>query len=171
MKYPVKKFVVPKELQPFPNGRIPDKYLTTTEKIGTLYTPAAWWFGVMIRDAEKAGIQIVRISQGYRTFDRQYALFMQRFSEKDLGRKPQVTRIWNQRKWFLRPNFSPVSSPGYSVHGFACAQDVSTSKPQVLEWLRLNAPKYGWYFQNQPYLPNGKPNPEWESWHLNWCWG
>lgn len=171
MKYPVAKFVIPSELAEYPNGRIPEKYLTTTDKMGTLYTPAAWWFGIMIRDAAKDGIPIVRISSGYRPYDRQYALFMQRFSLKDLGRKPQVKRFWNQQTFYLRPNFSPVSCPGYSPHGWACAQDVAVDKPQVLEWLRLNAPKYGWFFQNQPTLPNGRPNPEWEPWHLNYCWG
>lgn len=168
MKYPVKAFRIPDELKPYPNGRIPEKFLRKTDKIGTLYHLAAWWAGVMITDAAKDGIALYRISEGYRSYDRQYALFMERYSTKDLGRSPKVTRIWNQQTWYLKPGFSPCATPGYSNHGWGCAQDWATDKPQVLEWLRKNAPRYGWYWESQPTLPNGKPNAEWESWHLNW---
>lgn len=167
MRYPTKTFRIPDELKAFPNGRIPDKFLRTGG-YGTLYHVAAWWAGVMMAEAKKDGITITPISGGYRSYDRQYALFMERYSMTDEGRKPQVTRIWNQKKWFLRKGFAPCATPGYSNHGWGCAQDWSVSKPEQLEWLRKNAPKYGWFWESQPTLSNGKPNPEWEPWHLNW---
>lgn len=160
--YPTKKFVIPAELKPFPNGRIPEKYLHKADAYGTLYHYAAWWAGLMVAAAKKDGLTLKPISEGYRSYDRQYALFMQRYSMTDEGRKPQVTRLWNQHKWFLRKGFSPCAAPGYSNHGWGCAQDWGVSKPEVLEWLRVNAPKYGWYWESQP------GSPEWEPWHLNW---
>jgi LAS superfamily LD-carboxypeptidase LdcB len=168
MKYPVKVFRIPDELKPYPNGRIPEKYLRSTEKIGQLYHLAAWWAGVMITEAAKDGIKLYRISEGYRPYKRQYSLFMERYSTKDLGRSPKVTRVWNQQTWYLKPGYAPCASPGYSPHGWGCAQDWAVDKPEVLEWLRKNAPRYGFYWEGQPTLPNGKANPEWEPWHLNW---
>jgi len=165
MKYPVKAFRIPDELKPYPNGRIPEKFLRKTDKIGTLYHTAAWWAGVMITDAAKDGIALYRISSGYRDYDRQYALFMERYSTKDLGRSPRITRVWNQRTWYLKPGFSPCASPGHSPHGWGCSQDWAVDKPQVLEWLRKNASKYGFYWECQP------DSKEWEPWHLNWIGG
>lgn len=170
MKYPVKKFIIPENLRPYPNGRIPDKWLASSDKAGTLYSAASWWAILMIGEAKKDGIDLYRISSGYRSYDRQYALFMQRYSSKPTGRVPQVTRVWNQQTWYLRPGFAPCAAPGYSNHGWGCAQDWAVDKPQVLDWLRKNAPRFHWYWETQPTLPNGKPNPNWEAWHLQWVW-
>ena len=165
MKYPVKKFVIPDELKPFPNGRIPEKFLVESPKVGKLYTHAAWWATMMVNEAKKAGITITPISGGYRSYDRQYALFMERYSPTPTGRKPQVTRVWNQKTWFLKKGFSPCAAPGYSPHGMGVSQDWSTSKPEQLEWLRKNAPRFFWYWETQPDSPN------WEPWHLIWVKG
>lgn len=170
MKYPVKRFVIPDKLRNYPNGRIPDSLMAESPAIGKLYQGAAWWATVMVNEAKKDGITLKPISNGYRSYDRQYALFMERYSDKPTGRVPTVTRIWNQRTFWLRKGFSPVSSPGYSVHGWGCAQDFGVDKPQTLEWLRKNAPRFHWYWECQPTLPNGKPNPNWEPWHLQWIW-
>jgi hypothetical protein len=35
--------------------------------------------------------------------------------------------------------------------------------------LSHNAPKYGYYLQGKQKLPNGKPNPEYEAWHWQFC--
>lgn len=171
MKYPVKKFVIPEHLRPYPNGRIPEKFLAKSDKVGELFTQAAWWATVMVNEAKKDGINLVPISNGYRSYDRQYALFMQRYSNKPTGRKPEVNRIWNQQTWYLKPGYSPCAAPGYSPHGFGVSQDWAVDKPQTLEWLRKNAPRFFWYWETQPTLPNGKPNPNWEAWHLIWVGG
>lgn len=170
MKYPVKKLIIPEALRNFPNGRIPDKYLAESPKIGKLYSGAAWWATGMVAAAAKDGIKLVPISNGYRSYPRQYDLFMTRYSPKPTGRIPQVTREWNQQTWYLKPNFSPCAAPGYSPHGWGVAQDWGVDKPQVLEWLRKNAPRFHWYWETQPTLPNGKTNPNWEPWHLIWVW-
>lgn len=171
MKYPVKTFVIPPDLRSFPNGRIPEKYLAKADRIGELYKGAAWWATVMVNAAARDGIKLVPISNGYRSYDRQYALFMERYSDKPTGRVPQVTRVWNQKTWYLKKGYSPCATPGYSNHGWGCAQDWGVDKPQTLEWLRKNASRYGWYWECQPTLPNGKANPNWEPWHLQWIWG
>lgn len=166
MKYPTKPFIIPDELKPYPNGRIPAKFLIENAKVGNLWHKAAWWAGIMVSKAKEDGVTIAPISGGYRSYDRQYALFMERYSQTPTGRVPSVTREWNQHRWYLRKGFAPCAAPGYSNHGWGCAQDWSTSKPEQIEWLRLNAPKYGWYWEI------GDPaNPNFELWHLQFCWG
>lgn len=165
MKYPVKKLIIPEQLRNYPNGRIPEQFLAKSPLIGELYSGAAWWASVMVGEAKKAGITLKPISNGYRSYDRQYAMFMQRYSDKPTGRKPQVTRIWNQRTFYLRPGFSPSAAPGFSPHGWGVSQDWGVDKPQTLEWLRKNAPRFHWYWETQP------DNPNWEPWHLIWVFG
>jgi len=41
--------------------------------------------------------------------------------------------------------------------------------PTTFAWLVHNAPRYGFYLQGPKYLSNGKPNPEYEAWHWQFC--
>ena len=116
----------------------------------------------------------------YRTLATMKALFNDRYALKPNGRVPQVTRRYQGKTWYLQKGKSPCAAPpegtppnqkGGSLHGYGIAVDVNVSNAQFLRWLRLNAPTYGFYWQGQPTLPDGRKNPEWEAWHLNWCNG
>lgn len=39
------------------------------------------------------------------------------------------------------------------------------------KWMCENAPKYGFYLQGAPTKADGKPNPEYEAWHWQYCIG
>jgi LAS superfamily LD-carboxypeptidase LdcB len=162
--YPVKKLVVPAALKGVPNGKLPAKDLKTIKGGGTLYTTAAESFNAMWLAAQADKITLS--NQGdYRTYARQLALFRARYSTKDAGRKPKVTRQFEGKTWYLKPGCAPCATPGTSNHGLGLAIDLDTRQTKVFDWLRRNGPKYGFYLQGKPTKPDGKPNPEYEPWH------
>ena len=153
------------------NGKLP------SEVLGKLSCGGTGWFdpeycggfvfacNVMYDDARKDGITLKAVSEGYRSYNRQLALFNDRYQPTPSDRKPEVTRYFDGKKWWLKPNKSPSATPGYSPHGWGIAQDFDVSEGDVFTWLRTNAPKYGLYLQGPPaYLATG-PNPEYEPWH------
>lgn len=165
---PVKKMTVTPQLRAWGNGRIPDTELFEIKGGGRLYGPAAFWWNVMADEARKARVDLRGVSAGYRSYASQEALFLSRYSTTPTGRVPQVTRRWNGVTWYLKRGVSPCASPGMSPHGWGLAQDIEVPK-RTYDWMCNNAPFYGFYLQGKSKLPNGKPNPEFEAWHWQFC--
>jgi hypothetical protein len=165
---PVKKLRVTPQLKAWGNGRIPDSELFTIVGGGRLYGPAAFWWNVMADEARKARVDLRGVSAGYRSYASQEALFLQRYSTRPTGRIPQVTRKWNGVTFYLKRGMAPCSSPGLSPHGWGLAQDIEVPK-RTYDWMCKNAPRFGFYLQGKSKLPNGKPNPEFEAWHWQFC--
>lgn len=176
--YPVKKPVIPSICRQQGCGT-----LKALKKLqgghGRAYTRCATDFNRMFNAARDAGFDLEVIGN-YRTLATMKALFNDRYALKPNGRVPQVTRRYQGKTWYLQKGKSPCATPpegtppnqkGGSLHGYGIAVDVNVSNAQLLRWLRLNAPTYGFYWQGQPTLPDGRKNPEWEAWHLNWCNG
>ena len=162
--YPVKKLVVPAALAGVPNGKLPQAMLKPIKCGGVLYTTAAEAFNRMWAAAKADGVTLS--NQGdYRPYSQQLALFKSRYSLTDQGRKPKVTRKFDGQTWYLRPGCSPSATPGLSNHGLGLAIDLDTRHAKTFDWLRANAPKYGFYLQGKPTKPDGSPNPEYEPWH------
>jgi LAS superfamily LD-carboxypeptidase LdcB len=164
LKYPTKRLVVPEALGPVPSGKLPVRFMGKMKGGGFLYRPAAKAFNEMFVHAKTDGITLKNIGS-YRSYQSQYDLFMSRYSKKDEGRVPQVTRKFDGHVWYLRKGMSPCASPGASNHGYGLAVDIDVTNPRVFAWLDVNAPTYGFYLQGKPTLPNGKKNPEFEAWH------
>jgi hypothetical protein len=176
ISYPVKKPVLPARVKTEGCGTLKPNSL---RKIGVgraqLFWRAAADFNRLAQAAADKGFD-VQIVGSYRTLATMQRLFHERYKLKPNGRVPQVTRRYNGKTYYLQKGKSPVAVPpqgtppnqvGGSMHGYGCAVDVNVSNPQFLAWLRRNAPKYNFYWQGQP-TKNGKTNPEWEPWHLNW---
>ena len=162
--YPVKKLVLPEALKTTPNGKLKTKQLKKLKCGGELYLTAATSFNLMWAAAKKDGITLT--NQGdYRPYERQLAMFYARYSKTDKGRKPQVTRRFERETWYLKPGQSPSATPGTSNHGYGLAIDLDTRQAKVFDWLRANAPTYGFYLQGKPTKKDGTPNPEYEPWH------
>ena len=53
---------------------------------------------------------------------------------------------------------------------FGLAIDLNMQDAKRYKWMCENAPKYGFYLQGEP-TKNGKPNPEYEAWHWQYCLG
>lgn len=166
---PVGKVRLNKELQQHLNGVLPKSMLLPVTGGGYLYSVAAFWFNEMCVEAKKDGITIRNVSEGYRSFEDQRAMFLDRFSKKRTTRVPQVTRTYHGVVWYLKRGKSPSASPANSNHGYGLAQDIDVRDPKVFAWLSHNAPKYGYYLQGKQKLPNGKRNPEYEAWHWQFC--
>lgn len=165
---PVKKLVVPPALKAYGNGKIPAHELADIAGGGRLYGPVAFWWNVMAEEARKQGIAIKSVSGGYRSYRAQEALFLDRYSPEPTGRRPEVTRTWNKRKWWLRKGKAPAATPGTSNHGWGMAQDIEVPR-KTYEWMCNNAPFYGFYLQGPSRLANGRKNPEFEAWHWQFC--
>ena len=165
MTYPAIKLVVPKELKDVPNGKLPSTMLFKVKTGGVLWRWAAVSFNLMCVEARKNGIKFKNIGD-YRPYERQLTMFKERYSLKDEGRVPQVTRMFNGKKYFLKKGKSPSASPGTSNHGLGLAIDLDVQDQKVFNWLCNNAPKYGFYLQG-----SDSKSPEWEAWHWQYCAG
>jgi LAS superfamily LD-carboxypeptidase LdcB len=165
LKYPVKRLVVPEPLGVIPNGSVPRRMMRKTLAGGLLYRTAAKSFNEMFKAAKADGITLVMTGSGYRSYQRQYDMFMDRYSLKYDGRNPMVTRRFDGRIYYLKKGKSPSAVPGTSNHGYGLAVDLSVGNPKVFAWLNKNAPKFGFYLQGKPTRPDGTKNPEYEPWH------
>lgn len=166
-KYPYKKMVLPKELVPMKDetGKLTPEMLTTSINGAKFWRWAGIAFNQMYKDAEKAGFKLQNIGD-FRSYDQQLKMFKERYSTTDGGRKPQVTRTWDGKTWYLKPKMSPSSSPGKSNHGLGLAIDLNVTDAKVLNWLCTNAPSYGFYLQS-----DNPASPEFENWHWQYVCG
>jgi LAS superfamily LD-carboxypeptidase LdcB len=175
VRYPVKKPVIPQTCKNQGCGT-----MTSLKDLrggrGRMYTPAPTSFNRMYQASLDAGFELEVIGE-YRTLARMKQLFFDRYQLAASGRVPRVTRRYQGQTWYLKKGKSPCAAPpegtppnqtGGSMHGYGLAVDVNTQAAQLLSWLRRNAPTYNFYWHGQPTKPDGTPNPEWESWHLNW---
>lgn len=165
LNYPTKRMVIPEVLGPVPNGKLPRRLLRKTKAGGMLYTPVSKAFNEMLAAAKADGVVLKLTGNGYRSYAKQYALFMDRYSTEKTGRVPEVTRMFDGRKYYLKKGKSPSATPGTSNHGYGLAVDLDVSNPKVFAWLDKNAPTYGFYLQGKPTRPDGSRNPEYEGWH------
>jgi hypothetical protein len=168
--YPVKKFVLPEELQGVPNGDIPPALLANIKPYGQLYWKAAAAWQAMIDAARADGLEFSHVG-ALRTLKEQVALFQSRYTRKPTKRIPQVTRVWKGKTFFLKENCAPAGTPGTSKHGNGCAIDIAAivnkklvsvgSSQKHVDWLVANASKFGWSWE----VADPK-NPNFEIWHL-----
>lgn len=169
MEYPYKKLVVPPKLRNGAlNGQLPPAMLSPVLCGGQMYRPAAKKFNEMYEAAETDGVKLKNIGD-YRSFEQQLTMFKQRYSLKDEGRVPQVTRTFEGKTWYLKKKMSPSATPDPSGktgsnHGWGLAIDLDVTKVKTARWLMKNAPTYGFYLQGDD--PNSR---EFELWHWQFC--
>jgi len=172
MNEPWKIWRRPAGLKPYSNGQLPPAVLNRIPSGNTivayLWRDAAYTFGVMFNEAKAAGITLASTGKQYRPLAAQESLFYERMSPKPTGRTPEVTRRYKGKTWWLKKGKSPCATPGTSVHGWGCAVDLNVQQRKTYEWLCNNAPRFGWYLAG-PRYKDGKPNPNFEAWHWQYC--
>lgn len=168
MNEPVKKVTVPLALRKHGNGRIPATELRPIKGGGMLWYQAAFAWNKMYDAALKDGVKLVAVSSGYRSLIHQEQLFYDRYVARKTLRRPPVTRHYRGVTWWLKVGKAPSATPGTSNHGWGLAQDIKVPR-RTFRWMCENAPRFGFYLQGKSTLPNGKPNPEWEAWHWQFC--
>ena len=82
---PVKRMKITPQLKAWGNGRLPESELYEIVGGGRLYGPAAFWWNIMAEEARKAKVDLRAVSTGYRSYGRQEALFLQRYSQNPRG--------------------------------------------------------------------------------------
>ena len=173
MKYPYIKLALPKALEKIENGKLTDAMLDKALTGGRMYKPVAVHFNAMYKAAEAAGFKLKNVGD-FRPFADQMALFRDRYDDKPTGRKPEITRDYEGKKFYLKAGKAPSSTPGRSNHGLGLAIDLgydvkgklTSMGGKCFEWMCENAPKYGFYLQG-----NDPKSPEFEAWHWQYCLG
>jgi LAS superfamily LD-carboxypeptidase LdcB len=179
--YPYKKLVLPKALAGHKNGRLPDAMLQPIACGGRMWSGAAEAFDAMFEAAKREGITLKNIGD-YRPYSAIVAMFHDRYSIVDQGRKPQVTRKFDGKVWYLKKGKAPSAAPdpsgkSGSNHGWGLAIDLAvvnkrkqtvslSAAPKALAWMCANAPLYGFYLQG-----SDPKSPEFEAWHWQFCLG
>jgi LAS superfamily LD-carboxypeptidase LdcB len=172
--YPVLPIIKPTDLTGQQNGYLTANILRTIQKpSGQLEKHAATAWNCLQLAAYFNGLTLDQVG-AYRTYDRQLAMFNDRYSIKDYGRKPQVIRIWQGRKYYLKPGKAPSATPGNSDHGLGLAIDAANcyEGSALLAWLlgdsytTSEALKYGF-----TWAVADPKNPNFEPWHLQYVTG
>ncbi len=130
---------VPPELSAIGNGQIGADRLQPLAQSGhRLYAPAAAAWDGLVAAAASEGLEL-RITDSYRTYDQQVDLAARKglYSQGGLAAKP-----------------------GTSNHGWGLAVDADVRDPSMLEWLRVNGPRFGfveavprepWHWEYRPH--------------------
>jgi hypothetical protein len=177
--HPVAKMILPKEVEKVGNGKLTDKMMKKVKCGGVMWGGAADAFNAMYDAALAAGHKLRNIGD-YRPFEGQLSMFMDRYDQKPTGRKPEITRTYQGKTWYLKKGKSPSGTPGTSNHGFGLAIDLAVDAKgkianiggtKAYTWMCENAPSYGFYLQGAPTKADGKANPEYEAWHWQYCIG
>jgi len=172
--FPVLPIIMPTDLTGQKNGYVVGAVLRTIQKpSGKLEQHAATAWNCLQLAAYFNGLTLNQ-SGAYRSYAQQLALFNARYSTTDMGRKPQVTRIWQGKKYYLKPGMSPCSTPGQSTHGWGLAIDAAncTLGSPICNWLlgdgfmTCQALRYGFTWE-----VSDPKNPNFEPWHLQYVPG
>ena len=177
--YPVLPIIMPSDLADQKNGKINPALLRDIKAPnGKLHHFAATAWNCMQLAAYFDGIELKHVG-AYRPLSEQMALFMNRYSTEKTPRKPQVTRTYLGKTWYLKKGMSPAGVPATSNHGWGLAIDINLASGDInlasgkeLQWLlgdgfaTSNALKYGFTWQ----ISDPK-NPNFEAWHLQYVCG
>lgn len=172
--YPVLPIIMPTDLTGQKNGYVASAVLRTIQKpAGKLEKHAATAWNCLQLAAYFNGLTLNQVG-AYRRYSQQLAMFNDRYSTTDMGRVPQVTRIWQGKVYYLKPGKSPSSTPGNSDHGWGVSVDVSNCgvNSPICKWLlgdgfmTSEALKYGF-----TWAVSDPKNPNFEPWHLQYVTG
>lgn len=173
-KYPVLPIIMPTDLTGQKNGYVISAVLRSIQKPqGKLEQHAATAWNCLQLAAYFNGLTLNQVG-AYRSYSQQLAMFNDRYSTTDMGRVPQVTRIWQGKKYYLKPGKSPNATPGNSDHGWGLAIDAANCgvNSPLCKWLlgdgfmTCEALKYGF-----TWAVSDPKNPNFEPWHLQYVPG
>lgn len=175
-EYPVMDIVMPSDLTGQQNGKLDPKLLRTVNApAGQMHHMAATAWNCLQLAAFFAGIELKHVG-AYRSYDRQLAMFNERYSATPTGRTPEVTRTFEGKKYFLKKGVAPSSTPGGSNHGWGLAIDVADASGKRLDWMigdqskpfGMGSPVVQYGFSWEVKDPK---NPNAEAWHIRYCTG
>ena len=180
----------PTNLVGVPNGRLPFTLLTPVYFPGvghlSLHPQAARaWNAMAVVCFAETG-QKLSTTGTYRWYDAQVLLFNQRMSPiYNPITCTTTTRLWNNKRYWLKRGFAPCATPGTSNHGWALAVDTAIAGPNkvlgittnlsVWRWLSRNAVSFGWSWEGAKVPGNWEPGQVapagFEPWHIRYVAG
>jgi LAS superfamily LD-carboxypeptidase LdcB len=170
--YPVLPIIMPSDLEGQKNGKISAALLRDIKAPnGKLHSLAATAWNCLQLAAYFDGIELKHVG-AYRPLSQQVALFKTRYEDKPNFRKPQVTRKYDGKVWWLKQGYAPVLHRARSNHGWGLAIDVASASGKRLDWLlgdgytTSEALKYGF-----TWAVADPKNPNFEPWHLQYVTG
>ena len=161
---------MPSDLAGQKNGEIKPALLRDIKAPnGKLHRLAATAWNAMQLAAYFDGIELKHVG-AYRPIKEQINLFNTRYSAEKTPRKPEVTRKYQGKTWYLKQGMAPAGTPGTSNHGIGLAIDIASASGKRLEWLlgdgfmTSNALKYGFSWEV-------KDGANAEAWHIRYIAG
>jgi LAS superfamily LD-carboxypeptidase LdcB len=160
---PVRKVILPSDLEGVRNGQIPPRLLRPIAPTGRLHHLAADAWQAMRAAALADGVRPFKPTSSadtYRPLADQRRLFLARYTLNPLEGRPTV--VWEGKTYYLLPRMAQAARPGTSNHGYGIAVDVWGSSGARLEWLEKNALRFGfsWEFRSGA-----------EPWHIRYFRG
>jgi len=187
---PTSKVTVPTFLQDYQNGQLPAEIMrcpdldrASTAQVWKMFAPVSWAMTAMQIAAKADGIaipvgnptalgndNILDTTGRYRSYERQEALFLERYTTTPIEGRP--TKTWNGIVWYQKPGVAMAATPGTSNHGLGLADDVAEDPDQfdgtapvflddrTLTWMRDNAADFGFGLETRK-----------ERWHWHWTGG
>jgi D-alanyl-D-alanine carboxypeptidase/Putative peptidoglycan binding domain len=161
---PVHPAKIPGWVKKFENGHLAQDSMIKVAPIseGYLIPEAAAGWRTLQLAAQQAGFNLT-MSGGYRSYERQVAMFHERFTTSENG---GPTKQWNGTTYWQRPKVAMAATPGRSNHGWGAAVDMALggyakaaqdvrSSSAFLDWIVPRAKDYGWSWEVQS-----------EPWHV-----
>lgn len=173
MKFPVLPVVMPSDLAGVSNGELPGNLLRSLKATkGRLHHEAATAFNCLQLHAYFQGVdlQATSVADTYRSLEQQKKTFVDRYLGLPTGRKPEVTRKFQGKTYYLKPGKAPSASPGTSNHGWGLAIDIAGATGNRLGWMLGPSPlespviKFGFSWEVES-------GPNAESWHIRYVCG
>jgi peptidoglycan hydrolase-like protein with peptidoglycan-binding domain len=161
-KLPVAKATIPGWVKDFGNGLVPPERMVKVAPIRNGYlVPEAARAWRRFQDAAKQAGFTLTMTGSFRTYDGQVRLFLSRFQETPTDR---VSKTFQGKTYWLKPNVDEAATPGSSNHGWGCAVDMALDSygkgqravrqsPSFLQWAIANAAAHGWSWelQSEPF--------------------
>jgi hypothetical protein len=165
---PTTRVTKPTFLNSAQNGKLDPAWLRSfdgsTSTAYKLFLPVSYAMQAMHIAALQAGFHL-KTTGRYRTYERQEALFRERYRTYDTG--SGSTKWWQGRTWWKLKGVAMAATPGTSNHGFGLADDLAQDEntDNVLEglsdadltWVRDNGWSFGWGLEQRA-----------ERWHWHW---
>lgn len=177
------KVTVPTYLQDAQNGelsadimRCPDLDRSSTAQVWKMFAPVSWAMTAMQIAAKQAG-HILDTTGRYRSLERQFSLFAERYKSGSENNDGCGSKVYNGVTYYLQRSdkggcMAMAATPGTSNHGLGLADDLAEDPDQfdgtgvvflgdpALTWLRDNAVDFGFGLETHK-----------ERWHWHWIGG
>ena len=161
---PVLPVRLPADLANVTPGKLPPGLLRPIRPYGHLHWLAADAYHAMRRAAFDDGVRPFKPTSAhdaYRPLHTQLRGFLARYTTDPIPNSKSI-KMYNGKRWYLKPGQAPMLPPGLGFHPLGLAVDIWGASGDRLQWLEANAVSFGWSWE----FTSGA-----EPWHLRYVVG